>query len=121
VTRASVGTGGTEAVPPPSPGGYYESEQPTISEGGRFVSFESTGIFAPGDTGEDGDAFVHDRTTGDTTWVSVHNDGTEADTGFFLFPFISGNGNFVALRSTGQFTADDTDNLEDVFIRGPLF
>jgi Tol biopolymer transport system component len=121
-TRVSVRSNGTDPAPPPSPGGFWGSFAPTISSGGRYIAFESDALFDPNDSGDDADAFVHDRTTGDTTWVSVKNDDTEVATGYFLLgPFISGDGRFVAFRSSGQFTADDTDNLQDVFVRGPLF
>ena len=87
-TRVSVGTGGTEAD--------LDSVIPSISADGRYIAFESyaTNLVA-GDANGVEDVFVHDRTTGTTTRVSVTTGGTEADSGG-LSAAISADGRYVA-------------------------
>ncbi|MEN6643928.1 MAG: hypothetical protein ABFE08_15945, partial [Armatimonadia bacterium] len=63
-TRVSVATGGAQA-------GYF-SGYPSISADGRYVAFFSVASnLVAGDTEGWDDVFVHDRTTGTTTRVSV--------------------------------------------------
>jgi hypothetical protein len=51
-----------------------------VSADGRFVAFTSEASnLVPGDTNGEGDAFVHDGRTGQTTRVSVDSTGTQAN------------------------------------------
>jgi hypothetical protein len=77
-------------------GGVVSNEQsvhPSISNDGRYVSFESRATnLVPGDTtGED--VFVHDRQTGQTTQISEPVPGFRRHV---VTSSISGNGRFVA-------------------------
>jgi Tol biopolymer transport system component len=90
--------------------GDASSIDPTISSDGHFVAFSSgaTNLVA-GDTNYEPDAFVHDRSTGITTRVSVASSGQQADDptcGDFFGscgsgrPAISPDGRFVSFTST---------------------
>ena len=108
-TVVSVASDGTAAV--------NNSDNPSISAGGRYVAFDS---FAPnlvsGDTNVTSDVFVHDRQTGTTTRVSVASDGNQANDRAVL-PSISADGRYVAFESpASNLVAGDTNSAYDVFV-----
>lgn len=109
-TRVSVGPGGIQAI-----GGA--SGFPAISGDGRVVAFESRATnLVDGDSNGQSDVFVHDRQTGITVRVSVGAEGAQAS-GASDRPAISGDGRFVAYRSRASLVPDDTNGLDDVFVR----
>jgi Tol biopolymer transport system component len=76
--------------------GNGDSGDPSISADGRYVAFSSdAGNLVLDDTNGEGDVFVHDRTTGETTRVSIAGDGAERS-GPSGSPSISGDGRYVA-------------------------
>lgn len=88
-----------------------------ISADGRFVAFESeaTSLVA-GDTNGANDVFLHDRTSGETTRISVSSDGEQGNS-VSLGATISADGGFVAFTSNASnLVAGDTNGLEDVFV-----
>ena len=91
-----------------------------ISADGRFVAFMSwASNLVPDDTNEVYDTFVHDRSTGTTTRVSVDSAGQEADWGGG-WPAISGGGRFVAFHSDAtNLVPGDTNKRNDLFVHGP--
>jgi tricorn protease-like protein len=95
------------------------SSNPSISSDGRFVAFESlaTNLVAD-DTNGLADIFVHDRTTGATTRVSVvDSSGAQATGGASSNPSISPDGRFVAFESLAtNLVTGDTNGLGDVFV-----
>jgi len=99
-TRVSVNSAGDE--------GNHESTDPSVSQNGRFVAFQSFATnLVPGDLNNDFDVFVHDRKTGATTRVS--------DRG--LAPSISASGRFVAFESDADnLVPDDTNGTRDIFL-----
>ena len=108
--RVSVHSNGTE--------GDGDSYTPAISANGRFVAFESSSTNLVGDDGNHRtDVFVHDRETKKTRRVSVHSNGTEANSDS-LTPAISANGRFVAFLSfASNLVGDDgTNDIADVFV-----
>ena len=108
-TRVSVDSSGAQ--------GNWGSSTPSISGDGRFVAFESDDL-VPGDTNSAGDIFVHDRTSGQTTRVSVTSAGgeAEADHGFFD-PVISADGHHVTFWSYANYLVPgDSDGSADVFV-----
>jgi uncharacterized repeat protein (TIGR01451 family) len=109
--RVSVSSTGEEGT------GGFQTGRPDISDDGRFVAFDSDFVnLVPGDTNEDSDVFVHDRTTHTTERASVATDGTEA--GFelaSLFPAMSADGQVVAFQSEAFFALDDTC-CEDIYV-----
>lgn len=114
ISRASVASDGTES--------NNHSSQPSISADGRYVAFTSNATnLVSGDTNADADIFVHDRTTGQTTRVSLGAGNTEGnDTSYE--PSISGNGRYVAFESEADnFFAQDTNGFSDIFIRDRYF
>ncbi len=111
-TRVSVDSLGVE--------GDWISEHPAISGGGRFVAFYSWATnLVIGDTTWFRDVFVHDRTTGATTRVSVDSAGNEADffSGVETAPTISADGRYVAFDSWAtNLVAADTNGASDIFV-----
>jgi RHS repeat-associated protein len=109
MVRASVGPGGTQA--------NSYSVSPSISADGRYVAFESyaTNLVA-GDTNGLPDIFVYDRSTGVTARVSVGPGGAQSN-GYSFDPSISGDGRYVAFRSSAStLVAGDTNGFIDVFV-----
>lgn len=107
VSLASDGTQGNE-----------QSFFGAISADGQIVAFQSLADnVVPDDTNETADVFVHDRTTGITTLVSIGIQGEQASSASFG-PGIDADGHVVAFVS---FAADlvrgDTNERADVFVR----
>jgi hypothetical protein len=112
-TRVSVASDGAEA--------NSTSNDPTISEDGRYVAFDSLASnLVPNDTNGVRDAFVHDMLTGSTTRVSVASDGTEgnSDTQTSSHSALSGDGRYVVFNS--QATNLDPNGQKGVFVHDML-
>jgi len=114
-TCVSVASDGTKAN-----GG---SETPSISADGRYVAFGSSADnLVPGDTNDDGDVFVHDRYTGQTTRVSVASDGAEGNKNSGGYPnhrsiAISADGRYAAFESdASNLVPGDTNGCTDIFV-----
>ena len=108
-TRVSVATGGTQSNGPSNPSG--------ISGDGRYVAFgsEATNLVA-GDTNGVSDVFLHDRTSGATTRVSVTSGGAQATGGPSSFPSLSFDGRVIAFDSAAtNLVGGDTNGVSDVF------
>lgn len=90
---------------------------PSISEDGRFVCFESVANnLVPGDTNGRFDVFVRDRRNRTTERVSIAMDGTSAneDSGFAS---ISNDGRFVVFQSdASNLVSADTNGWTDIFV-----
>jgi hypothetical protein len=112
VSRAS-GANGAKA-------NNLNSGAPTISDDGRYVAFYSQATnLDPADTDSTRDVFVRDMQTNTTTLVSRATGaaGAKGNTDSIL-PRISGDGRYVAFRSTAtNLTPDDTDVANDIFRR----
>jgi Tol biopolymer transport system component len=108
-TRISVASGGTQGN-----GGSYD---PSISDDGRYVVFESTANnLVSGDTNGFCDVFVRDRQTGQTIRVSVVSGGTQANDGCYD-PSISDDGRYVTFESeASNLGYGDTNNECDIFV-----
>lgn len=109
ITRISVASDGMQ--------GDGDSILPVISRDGRYVAFASlaTNLVA-GDYNGLSDIFVHDRTTGETTRISVASDGTEGD-GDSRTPTMDGDGKTIAYISLAtHLVPDDRNQAEDIFI-----
>jgi Tol biopolymer transport system component len=113
-------TGTTRRVSVPSNGhqGTSGGSQPSISADGRFVAFVSyDSNLVPNDTNNAYDVFVHDRTTGTTTRVSVPSSGGQGSSDSYN-PSISADGRFIAFSSYAtNMVANDTNGSADVFVR----
>jgi Tol biopolymer transport system component len=108
VTRESVDSNGVEAD--------SYSERGAISGDGRISAFVSNASnLVPGDTIGD-DVFVHDRTTGVTTMVSVNSKGQRANQRSTV-PSISGDGLWVVFVSNAtNLDPFDIDFRGDVYV-----
>ena len=110
-TRVSVDSSGAQ--------GNATSGGPSISADGRFVAFQSfASKLVAGDTNLTADVFIHDRTTGITTRVSVDSSGAHGNGssgGGHIS--ISADGRFVAFRSfASNLVTGDTNGFLDVFV-----
>jgi Tol biopolymer transport system component len=80
-------------------GANSASSAPVISADGRYVAFQSAASnLVPDDTNGVPDVFLHDRTTGQTTRVSLSTTGTQRTTASTT-PAISGDGAVIAFMS----------------------
>ena len=107
-TRVSVDSAGVQAD--------NSSSDNWISGDGRYVLFGSdAAILVTGDTNGSGDVFVHDRTTGTTSRVSVNAAGVEGDDSSYRAR-ISADGRYVVFDSAAAnlVTGDGNANF-DVF------
>ncbi len=87
----------------------------SISADGRYVAFMSDGLVG-GDTNNNGDIYVHDRLTRQTSLVSVNSQGIQGN-GFSDNPAISADGRFVAFASDStNLVAGDTNGRQDIFV-----
>jgi Tol biopolymer transport system component len=107
--RVSVDSTGAEAN-----NGSFE---PSLSGDGRYVAFGSFAAdLVTGDTNNNLDEFVHDRTTGATQRVSVATGGAQAN-GDSSGSSISGDGRHVAFSSDAtNLVAGDTNGATDGFV-----
>jgi len=112
-------TGQTTRVSVASDGAQLNSysEYPSLSADGRYVAFDSwANTPVSGDTNGTWDVFVHDRTTGQTTRVSVATDGGQAN-GNSYYPSLSADGRHVAFSSfASNLVSGDTNGQVDVFV-----
>ncbi|MGH2541494.1 MAG: TolB family protein, partial [Ardenticatenaceae bacterium] len=108
-TRVSISSAGVQ--------GCCDSYFPSLSISGRFVAFEGyASNLVSGDTNFASDIFVHDRTTGQTTRLSVASDGTQGNADSSSAA-LSARGRHVAFRSlASNLVTGDTNNVADIFI-----
>jgi hypothetical protein len=106
--------------------GNGESFGPSISDDGRFVAFTSNSSnLVGGDTNNAYDTFVRDRQTGAIQRANVDSSEIQAKGGCddFYCPdrsvvSISSDGRFVTFSSSASnLAANDTNGLDDVFVR----
>ncbi len=108
-TRVSVASDGTQA--------NSDASDPVISADGQIVAFwsQATNLVA-GDTNGYADVFVHDRSTGETTRVSVASGGGEANSSSGSMS-LSGSGRYIAFStSASNLVSGDSNNTTDVFV-----
>jgi len=106
--RASVDSDGNESTD--------GSWDPAISGDGRYVAFTTDGVFDASDSHEYRDVYVHDLETGDTTRVSVDEEGNEGGRGS-RSPDINADGQFIAFITGNAFVADDLSGYQDVYVK----
>ncbi len=99
-------------------GGNSFSGDPSISDDGRFVAFQSfASNFVSGDSNGSRDIFVRDRVLGTTECVSVSNLGAPAGANS-EFPMISGDGRYVSFHSSAaSLVPSDSNGRADIFVR----
>lgn len=94
------------------------SIEASISSDGRFVAFvsDATGL-VPEDTNGARDVFVHDRSTAQTTRVSVDSNGAQTTGDQTRGASLSASGRFVAFQSNAPgLVLGDTNDLPDIFV-----
>jgi Tol biopolymer transport system component len=108
-TRVSVSSSGEQ--------GNDFSYSPSISANGRYVAFESLSRnLVGGDTNGDYDVFVHDRSKGKTTLVSISSQGEQGNS-YSRYPSISAEGRYVTFQSLADnLVGGDTNDEYDVFV-----
>jgi len=108
-TRVSVSSSGGQ--------GRFDAYESAISADGNFVVFSSSADdLVSGDTNNSEDVFVHDRTAGVTTRVSVDSSGHQGNL-LSLWPAISADGKLVAFTSyASNLVSGDTNGQIDVFV-----
>ncbi len=106
VSRSTGGAAGNE-----------NSTSSAISEDGRYVTFGSwANNLVSGDTNNWQDVFVHDRTTGQTTRISLAWDGAQSNRDSYA-PDISADGRLVAFHSTAtNLVPGDLNDRRDIFV-----
>lgn len=101
----------------------YGAWNPTISDNGRYVAFESCyDNLVAGDTNIEDDVFVRDMVTGVTTRGSVTSKGAQAN-GSSSDPMISADGSAVTFTSTAlnfDSRTCDADTESQVFCASPV-
>jgi hypothetical protein len=97
--------------------GNSRSFNSSISGDGRYIAFESlSNNLVLNDTNSYDDIFVHDRTTGTTTRVSVSSEGIQGNYGSNM-PSISNDGRYVGFVSRAStLVTDDTNSWNDIFV-----
>ncbi len=120
VERISVASDGTEGNGDSggSSGGGYLVTKLGVSADGAFVAFPSDASnLVAGDTNDSQDIFVRDRAAGETTRISVANNGEQVAGGHGQQVSISDNGQFVSYDSISAFLVDsDGNGQRDVFV-----
>jgi archaellum component FlaF (FlaF/FlaG flagellin family) len=113
-TRVSVASDGTQAD-----GELYG--QPEVSGDGRYVAFTSFAAnLAPKDTTRwRSDVFVHDRSTGTTSRVSIATDGSQANDDSAISS-ISEDGRYLTFQSFATNLAVGNFNGHDEFLHDRL-
>lgn len=92
------------------------SHRPSVSADGTLIVFTSTAQLGPGDLGTSNDAYLRNRSSGETRQINVKNDGTP-DNGDSLNVAISSNGAIAAFDSNASdLAAGDTNATMDVFV-----
>jgi Tol biopolymer transport system component len=95
--------------------GGFNSRYPSISADGRFVAFSSEKLINH-DNNLGFDIYVRDRQTGETSLISRHTDGEQANNAA-EDPSISADGRFVTFISWADNLVDDDVNNEiDIFV-----
>ncbi len=110
ITRVNVDSAGNQTTD--------GSTSPELNDDGRWVAFASDSeSLVLGDGNGERDVFVHDRSTGQTTRVSVSSFGTQSN-GWSERPQLSGDGRYVAFDSyANNLVVGDNNDENDVFVR----
>ncbi len=90
-----------------------------MSADGRYIAFSSDAVgLVTGDSNNNTDVFVRDRTAGTTERASVDSAEGQADNGLSLSPGISSDGRYIVFYSDAtDLVAGDTNGLGDIFVR----
>ena len=96
---------------------HGDAARPVISGSGRFVTYESTAADAvAADSNTVTDAFVYDRTLGQTSRVSTDSAGGQLLLGG-VQPVVSADGRFVAFASASQVAGLPASATRQLYVR----
>ncbi|MBC8405231.1 MAG: PD40 domain-containing protein [Planctomycetes bacterium] len=111
--RVSTGPLGVE--------GNATSDRPTISGDGNLIAFWSDATnLVTSDLNLQRDIFMHDRSTGTTSLISVDSLGVQGN-GPSTRPDFSSDGRFIVYSSlASNLVAGDTNAVKDIFVRDLL-
>jgi Tol biopolymer transport system component len=100
-----------------SSGGNGNSYSPVISADGRFIAYRSAASnIVPGDNNNAPDIFLYDRTTGDTTLVTLSQFSNFSAGGRSLSPAFSGDAQTLFFQSWApDLTPHDFNQSADIF------
>src|SRR5579859_552671 len=96
------------------------SANPSISDNGQYVAFESIAAdLTPGLTGNSVNIFIRDMNAGLTSCVSITAGGTPEDIFDTNHPTISGDGRYIAFESFAQdlVTGGTAAGVSNIFMR----
>jgi hypothetical protein len=107
-TRVSTDSSGAEST--------NHSQISSVSDDGRYVVFDSfASNLVTGDTNNTPDIFLKDTITGSTIRLSTNSIGIQGNN-LSEQPVISGDGNFIAFKSSGSnLVAGDSGGFVDMF------
>ncbi|MBK8173117.1 MAG: hypothetical protein IPK60_22670 [Sandaracinaceae bacterium] len=88
-----------------------------ISSDGRFVAFLTNAAAGPGDTNNQYDIYVRDRTMNTTVRASVDSSGVGGSSGVASGAAISANGRYVVFSTLSSFSPLDVGTGYDVYMR----
>lgn len=111
-------TGTTTLVSADSNGVPRAAGSSSVSDDGRYVSFESSVAMLPGDTNGKTDVYVLDRQSGALRRVSLHADGSPFAADCYGST-MSGDGRRIAFVTTGEFVPPEgitVLNLREVWL-----
>lgn len=93
------------------------SDRSAISPDGNWVAYQSSASdLVAGDTSNQSDIFLYDRSTTTTTRISLGLNGAQSD-GLSSSPRLSQNGRFIAFESLAtNLVVNDTGNVQDIFV-----
>ncbi len=99
-------------------GSNGDSREPSLSEGGEFVGFSSSGTnLVPADGNNLADAFVFDVASGTSDRFSTSGGGRRPS-GDFVNPTVAGDGRFVTFEtSASTLVSNDTNGTTDIYLR----
>jgi Tol biopolymer transport system component len=119
IAVADVATGVVTRLPATSSGAATSAGaiSPSISGNGRYVAFYSSSQNLVPEPIGNAQVFVHDRTTGTNTLVSVATDGTAAEGGASAAAISSDGRHVVFASDSPDLVPDDDNTSSDVFMR----
>ena len=93
-----------------------ESDDVSISGGGRFVAFDSEANNLPGGSGPGEQSYLRDLKRGKTKLVSQSSAGQPQD-GYAYYPHVSGDGRYVAFYADGSNLPGGDGSTDQIYLR----
>jgi Tol biopolymer transport system component len=93
-----------------------ESDDVSISGGGRFIVFDSYASNLPGGSGPGGQTYLRDLEKGKTQLASQNSAGDPQDADSY-YPHVSGNGRYVVFYADGSNLAQGDGSTDQIYVR----